>query len=235
MAWIRLNHILTSSTPLYGDGSIAISRIRDMHSGDTSNNSALAFPAHSGTHVDAPSHFDPAGVSLDRLPTGYWQVARPFLIDVPCRPGDIIRLAAVRSLLESVPVDCDFLLLRTGAEQWRTDRCDDYRMRGPGIAADVAVWLRRHRATRFLGVDCISISSFAHRAEGREAHRAFLGPLAGASPPILLIEDMALQGLDGPPEAVQLAPLLFENADGAPVSVIALVGDNKDVRSLGHG
>lgn len=230
MSWIRLNHILTSSTPLYGDGSIAISRIRDMRSGDTSNNSELQFPAHAGTHLDAPSHFDPAGVSLDRVPVDYWQVAHPHLIDIPCQPGDIIRLAAVRPLLESVPVACDILLLRTGAEQWRTDRCDDYRMRGPGIAADVAIWLRQHRALRFLGVDCISISSYAHRNEGREAHRAFLGSLGGASPPILLIEDMALQGLDGSPEMVQLAPMLFEDADGAPVSVIALVGDNKDVR-----
>lgn len=221
MTLIYLSHVLAESTPLYGGmGGIRINPSRSMVRGDSSNNSELQLPAHAGTHIDAPRHFDPQGMSLDWYTPDYWVVKRPMLLDLPCEPGEILDMGRMGTMLESVAQDCDMLLLRTGAEAWRNAEPDVYSRRGPGVAADVALWLRAHRSIKMLGMDFISISSFAHRETGRAAHRAFLG--AGAGQPILLVEDMALAGLARRIDALEEAwvvPMLYAGADGAPATV----------------
>lgn len=223
MTWIYLSHVLRESTPLYGAvGEIRINPSRSMGRGDSSNNSDLHLPAHAGTHVDAPRHFDPQGMTLDQYPPGHWLVKCPALLDVPCEPAQVLDMERMGAMLQTVPHDCDMLLLRTGAEDWRNTNPDVYAKQGPGVAADVALWLRTHRRIKMLGMDFISLSSFAHRELGRAAHRAFLGE--GGGQPILLVEDMALASLPGKIDAldeVWVVPMLHENSDGAPVTVMA--------------
>jgi len=76
---------------------------------------------------------------------------------------------------------------------------------------------------KFIGLDSISISCPASSVEGRKAHQALLGEHESGKPPILIIEDMALQGLNDVPYKIIVAPLIFECADGAPVTVLAMV------------
>ncbi len=224
MTWIYLSHVLAETTPLYGkNGEVRIRRSRSMSRGDSSNNSELIMPSHVGTHVDAPNHFDAQGLTLDRYPADHWRCLRPALLHLPSEPGELLGMERMASLLEQVPGDCDILLLRTGAQAWRTDAPDTYACRGPGVAAGVAHWLRSHRHLKFLGMDFVSISSHAHRDAGREAHRAFLGPQESGSAPILLIEDMALAELSAVPKEVWVVPILFSGADGAPATVFARV------------
>jgi kynurenine formamidase len=65
---ISLHHILSQETPLYGgNGRLELKQICSISDGDTSNNTELSFPAHSRTHIDAPYHFDPEGLSLDPI------------------------------------------------------------------------------------------------------------------------------------------------------------------------
>ena len=204
-----------------GAGKVKIHCSRSMSNGDSSNCSELSFSAHSGTHVDAPRHFDLDGKTLDAYPPGYWNAQSITLLDVPCDPGEILGMNRLRSVLETVPGGCELLLLRTGAEAWRTTTPSVYAMRGPGIGVDVAVWLRKYRNLKFLGIDFISISSFAHRQVGREAHQAFLAGSQTVGEPVLLIEDMLLSGLNEAPLDVSIIPLLFSGAEAAPVTVIA--------------
>lgn len=223
MSWLYLSHVLREGTPLYGGvGRVTIERVRSMAEGDSSNNSGLALPAHAGTHVDAPRHFDPSGAALDDYPPDFWQSSYPFLLEVPSQPKEIIDFSRLRAALETVPIECDLLLLRTGAEAWRSREPARYVEQGPGVAPDVAYWLRRNRRLKFLGMDFISVSSFAHRQIGRDAHQAFLGSLGeGAAAPILLVEDMALSRLERAPRGVWIVPMRYDAADGAPATVLA--------------
>jgi arylformamidase len=41
---------------------------RRISRGDTSNSSAVTMSLHSGTHMDAPFHFVPDGITIDKLP-----------------------------------------------------------------------------------------------------------------------------------------------------------------------
>jgi arylformamidase len=51
-----------------GDPAIRIGVHSAIAQGDPANVSTLALGSHSGTHVDAPSHFLSGGDTVDRLP-----------------------------------------------------------------------------------------------------------------------------------------------------------------------
>ena len=60
---------LSAATPTYpGDPGIEIRQWLTLAAGDPANVSLLHFGAHSGTHVDAPSHFIEGGSGVDSLP-----------------------------------------------------------------------------------------------------------------------------------------------------------------------
>ena len=226
MPVIWLSHVLSPETPMYsGSGRVEITAERLIASGDTSNNTHLALPAHSGTHVDAPVHFVDGGASIDQFDAASWIAERPALIDVPCEPGELIGVDRIRGELEALPRETDMLLLRTGAQRWRTSsnasERDNFESHGPGIGLDLATWLRDELALAFLGVDAISISSPDHREVGREAHRILLGPHHSGRRAVRLIEDMDLAALPGSPNRVWVAPLRMLGGDGAPVTVFA--------------
>lgn len=222
MNWISLSHPLSESTPLYGgEDRVRITRVRSMAAGQTSNNSALVLPAHAGTHIDAPRHFDPEGRTLGSYPIAYWHAERPWLVDCAADEGELLGLEKLRDDLERLPGDCDLLLLRTGFERLRTEDPERYCLRGPGLAPDVCDWLRRNRRLRMLGLDFISVSSFVHREAGRRAHRALLAAHDSGAEPVLPVEDMALGQLATTPIESWIIPILFAEADGAPVTAIA--------------
>ena len=226
MPVIWLSHVLSPDTPMYsGSGRVEITAERAMSAGDTSNNTHLALPAHSGTHVDAPVHFVEGGVSIDQYDAPSWIAERPALIDVPCQPGELVSLDRIGAELEALPVDTDMLLLRTGAQRWRMSSVagerENFESHGPGIDLDVANWVRDELELAFLGVDTISISSPDHREVGREAHRILLGPHRSGRRAVRLIEDMDLAALSDSPSRVWVAPLRVRGGDGAPVTVLA--------------
>ncbi|MGA1597659.1 MAG: cyclase family protein [bacterium] len=226
---LYLSHCLAADTPRYGNsGALELKQTKCLQCGDTSNNTDLLFGAHTGTHIDAPLHFDPEGAPLESFPPEFWICEHPWLIEQEATPGEIIGLERWLSALERVPEDTDLLLVKTGFEQHRAEpgASSTYIFQNPGFAPEVGLWLRTHRKLRMIGFDFISLTSYTDRPLGRIAHRAFLaqnpegasGPLAD---PILIVEDMHLADLTAVPKRVIVAPLRYTSADGAPVTVLA--------------
>lgn len=227
-----LSHVLTEATPLFGgSGVIALKQERSIIRGDSANSSSLAFPAHVGTHVDAPHHFDPNGTTLDQYPPGFWICRRPFVSEVAAEPGELITVSKLEPALRRMPVGSDLLLLRTGFEQFRNAiHMHTYIFEGPGIEPEVGVWLREKYRLKMIGFDFLSLSSYCHREPGRQAHRAFLlqggayGGMNLSGDPILIIEDMHLAETAMKMSSVIVTPLRYAMADGAPVTVIGTSG-----------
>jgi arylformamidase len=226
---IYLNHVLSEISPLYGDnGKIDLKRVRKITQGNSSNNTELSFAAHSGTHIDAPRHFDAEGRCLGDYSAEFWHCKIPFLIKKTIKKDEIICLEQWRSELDKIPSETDLLLIKTGFERFRESdilkRDKTYIFHGPGIAPEVGTWLRKNRKLKMIGFDFISLTSYQNKELGRLAHRAFLftdkEPLVHAEP-ILIIEDMKLQDLQKSPHNVIVVPLLYEKADGSPVTVLA--------------
>jgi len=220
-----LSHVLKMDTPLYGDkGNYSLDKINEIASGCSSNSTQLTFPAHTGTHIDAPCHFDQSGDSIDQYSAEFWVCENIFIVEFEVDKEEIITLKNLISFIEKIPESSDCLIIKTGFETYR-DNNKDYIFHGPGIAPEVGVWLRNNRALKMIGFDFISLSSYAHRELGREAHRAFLSKsYAGldedCSGPILIIEDMHLALLNERPTKIIVAPLRYQDSDGSPVTVI---------------
>ena len=214
---IFLSYSLSQGTPLYGNGEgIYFTPDKEMIKGDSCNTTNLAFPNHSGTHIDLPFHFNSDGKTLNDYPATYWQFNHIEMIDLSGKVDDcqIIDTELFTGLENS---ETELLLIKTGYGSYRgTDR---YTLTPPGLSADLAPFLRKNFPNlRCIGMDLISVSSYSNREEGRKAHHTFLNPDKGE--PILLIEDMNLN-VDGPFNTVIVAPLLIDNADGSPCTVLA--------------
>lgn len=223
---IYLSYLITEDSPRYGDkGDVDIPRTRQISKGHTSNNSELHFATHFGTHIDAPFHFFEQGKTIDDFYPEFWFCNNPYLINYSAISEEIIGVDTLLSQLSTMPDDCDCLLINTNFSRFRNDDKQTYIFHNPGISPEVGIWLRKNTSIKMIGFDFISLSSYAHRDLGRDAHRAFLAELeigGNNKDPILIIEDMDLSKLKICPSKVIVSPLRFEMADGAPVTVFGI-------------
>jgi arylformamidase len=161
----------------------------------------IALSIHSGTHVDAPFHFDDAGARVDGLSLDPF-IGPARVVEVHNRP--VIR----REDLAGVDLDgVGRLLLRTGA--W-TDRTH-FPEAIPVLAEDVPKWLRQ-RGIVLLGLDVPSVDVLDSKT--LPIHHA----LGGCG--IAILESLDLAGVpEGVYELIAL-PLRLVGADGSPVRAI---------------
>ena len=212
-----LSYFISEHTPLYGNGKgIHVSSDKEMIKGDSCNTMNLAFPNHSGTHIDFPYHFNPDGKTIDDYPAEFWQFNEVELIDLSGSINDS-QIIVPDIFPELINCEADLILIKTGYGVFR--KTDRYAITPPGLSADLAPYFhRKYSKLRCVGMDLISVSSYSNRSEGRKAHHAFLNPVEGE--PILLIEDMKLDVFNLISKVI-VAPLRIEKADGTPCTVMA--------------
>ncbi|MEM0443866.1 MAG: cyclase family protein [Candidatus Caldarchaeum sp.] len=213
--WVLLSHKLSTLTPCYDDGPrLEVIPVKQVSRGDSSNSYSVKLFNHLGTHVDAPYHFDEAGRRIASYTAEELLFSRPLLVDLPKKEGELITENDLRPYAAEI-ASADLLLLRTGFQSLRESRPEVFMKRGPCLSSGAASFLRNFTGLRALGVDMISISSPINREQGREAHRILL---RGRS--FLIIEDMDL--LDKPSKymRVVVSPLLIEEVDSAPCTVL---------------
>ncbi|MBJ79711.1 MAG: hypothetical protein CMH60_00170 [Myxococcales bacterium] len=209
-----LSHPIGKTTPLYGGAkNIELKDVRSIARGDTSNNTHLDFPNHSGSHVDAPYHFLADGKTITDYAPTEWIYESPLYIDYEAEEGELIEFEKLSQVLVDAPQEVDFILIRTGFEAKRGE--DTYWQSNPGMHPDSAQDLKsRFPGLRAIGFDFISLSSYQHREIGRTAHKEYLGR------DILIYEDLSLENLDKPLTKVIALPLRIHKGDGAPCTMI---------------
>jgi arylformamidase len=214
---IYLSYFMDEFTPLYGGGKgVSVISDRSIPNGDTANTKQLALQNHSGTHIDYPNHFFAEGLTSESYEAEQWIFYRPCLVQKNASANEIIDLTDEE--LAHVPKDTDFLILKTGFGEFRSE--EKYWKYNPGLSPNLAGTLRKHfPMLRVIGMDLVSITSFQNRELGREAHRKFLG----GDNPVLLIEDMDLSKLTSSPHAIICLPLMIKGLDGSPVTIIATI------------
>ena len=222
---VYLSHILSANIPTYGGKNLCnIERVKIISNGDTSNNSHIHISSHVGTHIDAPYHFCDSGKTLDEYPPEFLICKYPFVIDLSINKDELILFDKIQNQLHEIPELTDILFIRTGFENCRIgNKKDKYIFHNPGIDADIGHWLRENKSIKMIGIDFISLSSYAHREEGRIAHKAFLSDHEKNGTifdPILIIEDMKLINYNNKIKNVVVLPLRIEKIDGSPVTVI---------------
>lgn len=200
---------LRPGIPAYpGEAGPVLELLKARRRGDAADVGRLLLSLHTGTHVDAPTHFLDGGGGVETLPLDAL-VGPCLVLDVEAAP-DVSAAALEARLGGAVP---DRLLLRTrnstGAPPlWAKESFD------PGFAAighDAARWLADRRV-RLVGIDYLSVEPFG--AAEPLTHLALLG--AG----VVVVEGLDLRAV--PPGLYQLTclPALLPGADGAPARVL---------------
>lgn len=216
---IFLSHPYTTETPSYGNRDmIKITANSSISSGETANSSRWIFTNnHIGTHIDVPFHFSNKGKKVIDISVNDWLFQKVALIDVLCTEARLISEVDISKF--HLDFDIDLLLIRTNYEKYRGE--DKYWNDNPGLSPDMASYLRKNfPKLRCIGFDFISITSWKYRKIGRESHKAFLSP-EGNRNPIMAIEDMSLKNVTKDINWSIVAPIIVEDGNGAPVTVIA--------------
>ena len=134
---------------------------------DGVNLSELCLGSHTGTHIDAPSHFVRGGVGVDRLN-----------LDRFIGPAWVADLGRVRGGINAddltrarIPRGSRRVLLRTGNSRW-WHPARPFRTNFVYLAADGAAWMV-DRGVELVGIDYLSIEGYG--VQGAPTHKRLLG------------------------------------------------------------
>jgi arylformamidase len=205
VAWTDISMPLFGGTPTFpGDPPVEVAPLRRIDGGGPFNLSRVAFGSHTGTHLDAPSHFLPGGLSVDRLPLETFVG--------PCRvvEGGADGRSVTAEELAKVPGGTARVLLKTpNSRRWarRLEYFDDY----VGLSDDGAARLLAAGA-RLVGIDALSVED--DPSERYPVHRRLLG--GGA----VILEGLLLEGVPEGRYELACLPLALRDGDGAPVRAL---------------
>lgn len=179
----------------------------------------VRFGTHVSTHIDAPFHALPDGITIERVP-----------LETLCGPARVIRLSGfdrdrpidVPDLLAAAPDGLGGvvrLILDTGwAERWWGGQA--YFTGGTYLTRAASEWLAGWPDLRLLGMDFPNVDAPEETVMGTPApnHRILLGR------EIILLENL-LKLSEVPDDFMLVAlPPRLVGGDGCPVRAVAMIG-----------
>jgi len=189
-----------------GDPEVSIQLASSMARGDEADVTQLCLGAHTGTHIDAPAHFEPGGIGVDALPLDLL-IGRCRVFDLTSEPGPIGRGALTR---------CDFqgvsrALFKTANSALWTQKENRFEKGFIGLSSEGAAFLVE-RGVGLVGIDYLSIEPF--ESPGHPTHHLLLRNR------VVILEGLNLKEV--PPGDYELIalPIKIKGADGAPVRAV---------------
>ena len=173
----------------------------------------LRLGTHSGTHIDAASHFVPDGTTIDRYPLERF-VLPAWVVPAVAGEGQAIEWSSLAAALPD-SLDGAAVLLHTGWDRhWGTPRA----LRHPFLSAAAADGLVE-LGVGLVGTDALNVD--ATEGGTTHAHAALLGA------DILIVENLTgLHALEsGRSYLCAFVPLRLDGADGSPIRAYAFQGD----------
>ena len=191
-----------------GDPPTQLERFKKLEAGANNNASLLQMSVHSGTHVDAPYHFLPDGISAEALP-----------LDVLIGEAQVVQLADAIGLVTGGVLDqldiksgMQRLLLRTRNSVFWTRALVEFQTDFVGISPDGAEWLVK-RGFKLVGMDYLSVAPYQR---SRPTHEILLK--AGIIP----LEGLQLQEVPAGIYQLVCLPLKLAGADSAPARAVLI-------------
>lgn len=202
-----LSHTVGPDTMAYPGTEKPTLRIMNTVEKDGFQETLLTMFSHAGTHMDAPAHMITGADYLDKLPAARF-CGRAYVMDCTAfGEGDEVPPEALPELK-----GLDFLILSTGWENFWGD--EKYFGRFP-VLSDGAADRLAAAGLSGVGVDMMSVDPMD--TVDFPVHMRFFRR------GMVIIENLCnLAGLRGKYVELCALPLKYENADGAPVRVIAI-------------
>jgi arylformamidase len=206
--WIDATATLDpNTTPVYpGNAPLKFDFVMDMRRGDALTLSALSLGAHSGTHIDAPSHFIRDGATIDQVPL-VPLIGPARVIDIP----DAVESINAAELNRHKWRGAQRVLFRTRSSQrgWMHD--STFHRNFAYIAPDAARLLA-DAGVQLVGVDYISAEQFG--APAPLTHRTLLGK------GIPIVEGLALDKIPAGDYDLIVLPIKIGGHEGAPARAV---------------
>ena len=177
------------------------------------NATTLHLYSHSGTHMDAPMHFEVNEQTIDTLPLNRL-ISEAWVIDLRhIQPSQLIEIEHISEAATNFEKG-QSLLLHTG---WSKKLgTDDYRNALPRISKSLAEWMGK-LGVNILGVEPPSVADVNDLEEVTEIHNILM------KNDIIIVEGLTnLEALSKEKVTLVALPIKVENGDGAPARVIAL-------------
>jgi arylformamidase len=183
-----------------GNPGVELERVDSIPDGAHANVSRLALGVHTGTHVDAPSHF------LEGAPGSESLALEPLF-----GPAVVIDATSARADLDEetlsaldIPDGARRVLLKTtNGRLWDADSFSHDFLRLTGSGARYLIG----RGIQVIGIDFLSIGD-------EDAHRELLG--SGVIP----VEGLDLREVEAGEYQLVCLPLRLEGSDGAPARAV---------------
>lgn len=215
---IDLSHVIDENTQVYPGDPVPHFEVHSTIARDGFNLLSVQMGSQSGTHVDAPYHFDDSTERIDELPLERF-IGRGVVIDLlGLAPRTEITWSMIAGS-DDAPSPAgagDIVLLKTGwSKHWGTDEYFNH----PYLNADSC---RRmlDAGVRVFGIDAINIDETpdeTHPGVGFPVHH-LIAKAAG-----VISENLTnLEAIDFENPLVSLLPIKFAAADGAPVRAVAI-------------
>lgn len=182
-------------------------RVSDMGQGDSCNVSTLSMSVHTGTHVDAPSHFVADGRTVDKLLLKVL-FGRAYVLHLP--DTDLVT-AQVLAQAELPPRTRRVLLKTRNSDYWLEEQLD-FQSEFVALSSDGAQYLV-DRGVQLIGIDYLSVAPFN---ESERIHQIILG--AG----VVILEGLDLSRVSEGRYNLYCLPLKLEGLDGAPARAVLI-------------
>jgi arylformamidase len=203
--WTDVSVPLEPRVPTFpGDPTYSIELALAISKGAICNVSRLDMGVHTGTHLDAPSHFIDGAAGTESIP-----------LDACIGPAWVVDATGLRSSIGfaelaglDIPTSETRLLFKTpNSALWtRSGFSDEF----IGLAGDAARILVE-RGVKLVGVDYLSIAPFGNPAP---THVALLS--AG----VVILEGVDLRAVDPGPVDLLCLPLRLVGSDGVPARAL---------------
>ena len=177
------------------------------------NASTLHLYSHSGTHMDAPIHFEVNEKTIDQYPASRF-FCDCWIVDLPnCSDSKLIVPEDLSKIANAI-LPGEGLIFRTGWSAYVGE--EKYRQKLPRISKELAEWCTK-KSIAMIGVEPPSIADVYDLKEVSEVHTILLNA------DVLIIEGLCNLGKISQPKVQLVAlPLKIKNGDGAPCRVIAI-------------
>ena len=212
---VDLSRIIDSETQVYPGDPVPHIEQHSTIARDGFNLMSVSMGSQSGTHVDAPFHFDESTLTIDEVPLERF-VGRGTIVD--CRgvgAREAVTYESVASQIDDVAPG-DIIIFRTGWEMhYGLPSYFDNPFIDPGLIAALIV-----RGALTFGIDAINIDETpdaTHPGAGFPVHH-----LIGAASGIICENMCNLHSINFANPVISMLPLKFIGIDGAPVRAVAM-------------
>jgi len=185
--------------------------VASMKNGSVFNGSEMKLGTHTGTHIDAPSHFYQeyyeAGYNVNTLDLDVL-TGPALLIDVPRNSN--ITAEVMKSL--KIPKGVRRVLFRTANTDKKLMFKKEFDSSFTGFVEDGAKWLVENTDIQLVGLDYLSVAAYT---DGAPVHHVFL-----KSREIILVEGLKLDNVKAGLYQVSCLPLRLFGAEASPARCI---------------